>query len=303
MKDITKREIIDLVNTCNFKLNSVSNDAINEVLGIIKVMSLICKNDDVNDKIKDKSNSTIYLESQLNKSSDEVNYIYKIYLTLQQEIIKILVKNDELITHIDTRSDKYVNEEQNGYLMVSNNRDNTFRTNRGNWFFASIDNDKDNSFFLRTAGNPFIHQNELIFTTNIYDIKDNRLLMKKPNYVYYINPKDFLPVITIVHDGTKARFVLSRELITTKNININDASIVKKIDCVKDVTYLLDKFQVFFYKDGYIINKDIFKKLDESNDISLIKEDYLNGKIVYVNSILKINEKEDPLNVNGHKLK
>lgn len=28
MKDITKREIIDLVNTCNFKLNSISIDAI-----------------------------------------------------------------------------------------------------------------------------------------------------------------------------------------------------------------------------------------------------------------------------------
>ena len=88
MKDITKKEIIDLVNTYNFKLNSISNDAINEVLRIIKEMSLICKNDDVNDEIKDKSNSTIYLESQLNKSSDEVNYIYKLYLTLQQEIIK-----------------------------------------------------------------------------------------------------------------------------------------------------------------------------------------------------------------------
>ena len=39
MKDITKREIIDLVNTCNFKLNSVSNDAINEVCEILNYIS------------------------------------------------------------------------------------------------------------------------------------------------------------------------------------------------------------------------------------------------------------------------
>ena len=249
----------------------------------------------INRRKKNNSGELIGIEKQIDSLDDNTKRIFRLMKQYQNDIKQIFISNAESIAHItDIAPDNMIG----GKIAKSNNRENHYQTERGDWVFASSSPiDGSNPYIARDPqkGMIIIAKNAYIYGGNNMQIQEDEqgnkhVVLKKPNYVYEINPENFTPVVTLNIDETgKAYFEFSEEWISEEEIDINNPHQVIGIRKISDITDVVRVYQVFC--DVNMTGEAIKIRSSGSveNSIRLLKESIRTGRLRYINGEAGIN--------------
>ena len=249
----------------------------------------------INRRKKINSGELIGIEKQIDSLDDNTKRIFRLMKQYQNDIKQIFISNGESITHItDIAPDNMIG----GKIAKSSNRENYYQTERGDWVFASSSPiDGSNPYIARDPqkGMIIIAKNAYIYGGNNMQIQEDEqgnkhVVLKKPNYVYEINPENFTPVVTLNLDETgKAYFEFSEEWISEEEIDINNPHQVIGIRKISDITDVVRVYQVFC--DVNMTGEAIKIRSSGSveNSIRLLKESIRTGRLRYINGEAGIN--------------
>ena len=206
-----------------------------------------------------------------------------------------LKENGNEVIHITSISPDNLKDMK---LKKSIGRMNNYETEKGDWFFASSSPVDASNFYLArnsTDGMINLGKNVMVYGGNNLVVNTNedgkkRLILSNPNYIYHINADGFEPVVNLGYDKNgNISLNFSEEWIIPEDIDITDQSRVRRIEKIKDVTFLLEKNQIF---EGFMIGKEppIANKIRKSeNPKEEIKGLIKSGRIRYINLEAGIN--------------
>ena len=71
-------------------------------------------------------------------------------------------------------------------------------------------------------------------------------VLRNPNYIYRINPKNFTPVVTLnTRNNDGPTFLFSHEWISDQEVNLSDPEqLIGEVEEVRDVTELLENYHI-----------------------------------------------------------
>lgn len=189
-----------------------------------------------------------------------------------------------------------------GKIRRSMNRVNNYETEQGDWTFASSEPvDGRNAYMARQQGMIYIGNNIYIYGGDVLDTRTdeqgkNHAILKKPNYVYEINPDDFSPVVSLKTDKEgKPFFDFSEEWVCDKDIDINDRTqVLGEPRVITDVTELLSNYQVIsdtnkYSREDKPIGIEIIEHRNWQERISILMEHIQSGELRYINEECGIN--------------
>ncbi len=271
-----------LLDEYNKKLATYSNKSIENVFTIL---------DEKKKKIQSNSQSFSKNEYYLDLETSQIFNLMKKY---SQDIKQIFVKQKAIITHI---TDVPPKEMIGGKISKSINRANNYETEIGDWVFASSNPiEGKNPYIARNSksGMVLIDKNTYIYGDNNIKIQqdkqgNNIVKLKKPNYVYNINPEKFNPVVTIKKQEGKPVFEFSEEWISDQEVDINDTKQVLRVDEIDDITDVIKNYQILCdvnQADEAIKIKNSHSKEEALNRLI---NDIQNGSLRYVNAEANIN--------------
>lgn len=151
------------------------------------------------------------------KLTPEAKEIFQLMQKYGQAIKNIFIDNDINITHITAISPDKLKD---GKLKKTLDRPNNYETERANGVFASSSPVNGNNPYIarNSSGMIRINKSTYIYGSDNIDITQDsngkkRAILKQPNYIYYINPKEFTPVcsLTINPYTHKPSFIFSEE--------------------------------------------------------------------------------------------
>lgn len=227
--------------------------------------------------------------------SDEVKEIFDLMKEYGEAIKKLFVENNIGITHITSTSPQKL---EGGIIRKSINRANNYETERVDAVFASsspIDGNnpyiaRNNSGMIRLGESTYIYGGDNIEVVSAEDGKKYAML-RKPNFIYYINPKNFTPVcnLTINPYTHKPTFEFSEEWISSTEIDLSNPNQVSKIEEVKDVTKLLEHFTILCDVKSQGIGIEAIQTRNRQKAIEIIREKIEDGSIRNINQETGIN--------------
>lgn len=227
-KNIYKDKIELLTKKYSRCLESFSKDAIDNALDFLQRRNT---NNGRNDK-----------DIELCKEAKE---IFKLMQEYGQSIKEIFVDNNINITHITNVAPEKL---EGGILRRTLDKANMYETERIDGVFASSSPVNDNNpYIARTSSgmiklgkSTYIYGGDNITVTQDSEGKKHAIL-KKPSYIYYINPASFTPVcnLTINPNTHKPVFEFSEEWISDTTIDVFNSNQTRNIDKVEDITNLL----------------------------------------------------------------
>ena len=236
------------------------------------------------------SNQKFSFVQESEKLSEEARRIIDLMNKYKSDVKQIFVESGEMITHITTVSPENL---IGGKIMRSQNRANNYETDVGDWVFASSEPiDSTNAYIARKPGTGMIMITpELyIFGGNNIDVVDGRAILKQPNYIYTINPKDFTPVVTLVRDNEGvSSFEFSEEWISEHDVDIKDKNQVTKVTKVTDITELVRNIHVLCDVHMAGIGLKILRTGEKNLAIRVLLESVRNGLLRYINGECGIN--------------
>jgi hypothetical protein len=233
------RELLDLKQQeYSKKLISCSPESIEEAFKILE---------EKRKRVELNRQSEPENEDNLDK---ETKTIFELMSKYEQDIKQIFISSNETITHITDVPPKNM---IGGKISKSINRANNYETERGNWVFASSNlMDGKNPYIARDSksGMVLIDQNTYIYGSDNMQIQhdeqgQSRVILKKPNYAYKINPEKFKPVVTLRRDerGTPF-FEFSEEWISKEEVDISDSEQVLNVEEITDITEVIENYQI-----------------------------------------------------------
>ena len=214
------------------------------------------------DILSQKRKSVKTFLENINVNNEEIDEktkeIFDLLKQYAQEIKQIFIENRKFIIHISEMSP---NEMIDRKIKKSINRPNHYETECGDWVFASSDSIyTGNPYLARNSkdGMILIDKNTYMYGGDNMEIKrdeqgHNIVVLKKPKYVYIINPTNFMPVVSLIHDESgEAVFDFSEEWISEVDVEIDDNSQVIDMCEITDVTEVVKNNQVLcdVYKTG-----------------------------------------------------
>lgn len=227
--------------------------------------------------------------------SKEVKEIFDLMKEYGKAIKKVLVDNNIEITHITSISPEKL---EGVIIRKSIDRPNNYETERVDGVFASsspIDGNnpyiaRNNSGMIRLGESTYIYGGDNIEVVSDEEGKKHAML-RKPNFIYYINPENFTPVcnLTINPYTHKPIFEFSEEWISSTEIDISNPNQVRKVEEVKDVTKLLEHFTVLCDVNSQGIGIKAIQTRDKQKAIEIIRENIKNGSIRNINQETGIN--------------
>lgn len=234
------------------------------------------------------------------EESEEIFVLLKQY---EQEIKEVFVSSGQLLTHITGVSPQDLSD---GKFKKSYNRANDYETERGDWVFASSEPiDGRNTYMARKAASGMI----LVYPkANMYVYGEDSMVvdtgedgnkhvyLKEPNFIYYINPETFTPVVSIINRDGRPSFDFSEEWVSEEEIDITNEAQVPMIRKIEEVTPLLGYNQVFCDVNKKGIGMKIKEAINEAektgkeNEVyELVKQYIKNGELKYINQEADIN--------------
>lgn len=199
----------------------------------------------------------VYLGERVNLEEDlktiddpDTKRILELMLSYKQDIKQIFLNSNETLTHITSVSPENM---INGKIAKSKNRANNYETERGDWVFASSEPiDGHNAYLARKSQTGMILITDNIYVyggDNIEVTQDeqgkNHVMLKEPNYVYRINPKNFEPVVTLRKDRNgKHFFEFSEEWVSEEELDISNPEHISDIEIISDITSIAQNYQI-----------------------------------------------------------
>lgn len=184
------------------------------------------------------------------KLTNEAIKIFKLMQEYGESIKQIFIDNNIDITHITTVSPEKL---EGGMLKKSLDRANHYETKRVDGVFASSNPiDGYNPYLARnSSGMIKLNNSTYIYGSDNIEIIQNsdgkkEAILKYPNYIYHINPENFVPVCNLAIDSYTHRptFVFSQEWISNTAIDVSDKNQVRSVEEVRNVTSLLKHYTV-----------------------------------------------------------
>lgn len=228
-------------------------------------------------------------------SDESVKRILELMKTFSEEIKQLFVSNGEMLSHITTVPPEMMAD---GKILRSRNRANNYETEAGDWTFASSEPlDGKNLYVARKPhfGMVYITPEIYIYGGNNFEVLKNengesKILLKYPNYAYTINPKNFMPVVTLKKDKEgKPYFEFSEEWISDDDIDITDKLQVSDVKEIRDVTEIIKIYQIFCDVDlaGIAHNVCSVKSIQEG--VEILRKCVATGELRYINGEAGIN--------------
>lgn len=233
-------------------------------------------------------------ENDLEGVDEEVKQIFELMEKYKKDIKQIFISNGETIAHITENSpDKMIG----GKVIRSVNRLNNYETQRGNWVFASSSPlDGKNLYMARNkSGMVLIFPDLCIYGDDNMQIQqddkgDNRVLLRRPNYIYQINPEDFTPVVNLtIDENNNPFFEFSEEWTCDHDIDISDKKTVLNIQKIIDITELIRNFQILCDVNGTSKAIEIKKCSTKRKAIQMLISAVKDGSLRYINKEAGIN--------------
>lgn len=246
------------------------------------------------DKIHQSERDGIRASSSINvdELDGDIKEIFVLMEELKTEIKQIYIDNGEVLSHITSVAP----ENMEGGKIRRFFRNNNYETERGNWTFASSEAvDGRNAYMARQNGMIRINSDGYIYGGDIIDIQkdeygDKFAILKKPNYVYEINPESFSPVMTLTRkrENGSPIFEFSQEWISEQEFDISDKTQVSDIREISDVTELLRHFQVFcdgrrYDKGDKLIGQMIIGNPGVEERRRILEKYLQSGELRYIN--------------------
>ncbi len=227
--------------------------------------------------------------------NDEVKEVFGLMKEYCETIKKIFVDNNIDITHITSVSPQ---ELEGGIIRKSINRPNNYETERVDAVFASSSPINGNNPYIARNNSGMIRLGESTYIyggDNIEVVSDEagkkHAMLRKPNFIYYINPENFNPVcnLTISPYTHKPTFEFSEEWISSTEIDISNPNQVKKVEEVKDVTKLLEHYTILCDVNSQGIGVKAIQTKNRQKALEIIKENIEEGSIRNINEETGIN--------------
>ncbi len=244
--------------------------------------------------LEQKKQSTIEnLDSEIT-CDDDVLEILNLIQEFQGAIKKAYIENGEVLTHT---TDISPTDMKNGKILRSKNRENYFRTERGDWVFASSEPiDGHNPYLARKSqdGAIAVAKSAYVFGGDNIDVKKDeqgksRVVLKTPNYIYKINPQNFMPVASIQVDRQDNPFLkFSEEWVSESDVDIYDVNQVYSIEKVTDITDVVKNFHVLcdVNKTGEAMK---IRACSPQEFLEYVPEAIISGRLRYINEEADIN--------------
>ena len=230
----------------------------------------------------------------------EAKKIFELMTEYGQSIKRIFVDNNIDITHITSIAPEKL---EGGILRKSIDRANNYETERVDGFFASSTPvDGSNPYIARnSSGMILLGKSTYIYgSDNIEVTQDSegkkRAMLRKPNYIYYINPNRFNPVCNLNIDSRSNEpiFVFSEEWISDSELDISDHSQVRSIEQVQDVTSLLEHYTILCDTQNQGIGMKARQSKTEAEALKYIAMKIKDGNVRNINQETGINDKYLP---------
>lgn len=259
-------------------------------LAIEKALEVLQKN---REKVMRNRDQNFSLD--LDSLDDETKEIFDLMKQYENDIKKFFIENGCTISHISNVPPEKMRD---GKIQKSKNRENNYQTESGNWVFArTTEEDKCNPYIARKSQTGMIYLTSNIYVyggDNIEVKKDengqSHAFLKEPNYIYEINPANFNPVVTLRKDKNGLPFFeFSQEWVSDRDVDINDPNQVVKIREIKEITSLLENYQVFCDVNRLEEAMKIRSCSSPQEGIQLIREEIKNGNLRYINGETGIN--------------
>ena len=228
----------------------------------------------------------------------EAKEIFKLMTEYKQSIKRIIVDNSIDITHITSIAPE---ELEGGVLRKSIDRANNYETERVDGVFASstpVDGNnpyiaRNSSGMIRLGKSTYIYGNDNIEVTQDSEGKKHAIL-RKPNYIYYINPTSFNPVCNLTIDSISHEpvFEFLEEWISDSEVDISDPSQVRNIEQVKDVTNLLEHYTILCDVQSQGIGIKARQLNNKSDALEFLETKIGDGNVRNINHETGINDKE-----------
>ena len=228
----------------------------------------------------------------------EAKEIFKLMTEYKQSIKRIIVDNSIDITHITSIAPE---ELEGGVLRKSIDRANNYETERVDGVFASstpVDGNnpyiaRNSSGMIRLGKSTYIYGNDNIEVTQDSEGKKHAIL-RKPNYIYYINPTSFNPVCNLTIDSISHEpvFEFLEEWISDSEVDISDPSQVRNIEQVKDVTNLLEHYTILCDVQSQGIGIKARQLNNKSDALEFLETKIEDGNVRNINHETGINDKE-----------
>lgn len=248
--------------------------------------------DRIPDELIDDTISVIKGKKRTNAETDKVLEIMEKF---KKDIKRIMIINGETLTHITSVAPENM---RNGRIEKSINRENNYRTEVGDWVFAGSYIDGTDPYIARNSedGMIILNHDTYIYGGDNIDVKTDidgkkHAILRKPNYVYRLNPERFTPVVTLLRNN-KGRpfFHFSREWVSDKDVCLDMPNQVLGIEEVIDVTELLEHCQIF----SDIHKSNLARKLrsvEKEDRLSFMRKLVNSGELRYLNYETGINQK------------
>ena len=230
--------------------------------------------------------------------TSEASKIFDLMTEYKQDIKKIFVDNNVDITHISSVPPE---ELEGGVLRMSLDRANNYETERVNGVFASSEPvDGNNPYIARNSSgliklgkSTYIYGNDNIEVTGDLEGKKHAML-RKPNYIYYLNPEKFNPVcnLTINQRNHEPIFEFSEEWISDSDIDISDKNQVKNVEQVTDVTSLLNHYTILCDTQSQGIGIKARQSKTKDDALEYVEMKIKDGSVRNINQETGINYKE-----------
>ena len=225
---------------------------------------------------------------------DDILEILNLIQEFQGAIKKVYIENGEVLTHITDISPTDI---EKGKILKSKNRENYFRTERGDWVFASSEPiDGQNPYLIRKSedGMIAVAKSAFVYGGDNIDVKKDeqgksRVVLKSPNYIYKINPQNFMPVASIQVDRQDNPFLkFSEEWISESDIDIYDINQVYSVEKITDITEVVKNFHVLcdVNKTGEAMK---IRACSPQEFLEYVPEAIIAGRLRYINEEAGIN--------------
>lgn len=230
--------------------------------------------------------------------TSEASKIFDLMTEYKQDIKKIFIDNNVDITHISSVPPE---ELEGGVLRMSLDRANNYETERVNGVFASSEPvDGNNPYIARNSSgliklgkSTYIYGNNNIEVTGDLEGKKHAML-RKPNYIYYLNPEKFNPVCNLTINQRKHEpiFEFSEEWISDSDIDISDKNQVKNVEQVTDVTSLLNHYTILCDTQSQGIGIKARQSKTKDDALEYVEMKIKDGSVRNINQETGINYKE-----------
>ena len=181
-------------------------------------------------------------------------------------------------------------EFEDGKIPVSKGLLTQYEEEMGDFVFASSTDSKRNAYLARTHGKGMygLSEDTYFYPGKNLSVENGRLMISKTGYIYYMEPDEFTPVVTIAKDKDgMPYFRFGEEWTIPRDIDLEEDVI--KVDEFRDVTDILDHIQAISSTDTDIVSNMYSRDLSNKEKFDMLIQGIVDGRVQYWNGVLNRN--------------